>query len=480
MDLKVSTRIGVGAVLALALVAMMAGTDASRARNSDASIVTQWNELAIHAPIGPIEAMSYVALMQLAIYDAVMAVEGGYEPFAYTGPTNPNASAEAAAATAAHRVVVQLLPGVAADAEALYATQMSAIPDGAAKTDGVAIGEAAAAVIIALPLGSQIVPGGPYTPVNDPGGTPDNPSPGVWVPTSPSPPIATWAPNATPLTFPNASQFRPGPPPSLDSEAWVMAFNEVRDYGGADSTLRSPEQTETALYYAEQPAHQPHKSFRRFIAERNLDLVEASRYLAMVSSGMSDALIACFEAKYYYQFWRPIQSVPGDDGNPLTQSDPDWNIAIPGTPNHPEYPAAHSCATSTWSLITARYLGTDQINFYGETTVDGRGPRFWPTVQDALDDVANGRIWGGVHYRFSTVAGAGIANHVVDNLMANHFQATQSSPSPTANPPAPMPPRTGSGLADGGPIARWWVAVLATAVILGGGWFVATRGRRIG
>jgi len=142
MDLKVSTRIGVGAVLALALVAMMAGTDASRARNSDASIVTQWNELAIHAPIGPIEAMSYVALMQLAIYDAVMAVEGGYEPFAYTGPTNPNASAEAAAATAAHRVVVQLLPGVAADAEALYATQMSAIPDGAAKTDGVAIGEA--------------------------------------------------------------------------------------------------------------------------------------------------------------------------------------------------------------------------------------------------------------------------------------------------------------------------------------------------
>jgi hypothetical protein len=183
--------------------------------------------------------------------------------------------------------------------------------------------------------------------------------------------------------------------------------------------------------------------------------------MAMVSTGITDALIACFDAKYHYQFWRPIQSVPGDDGNPATEHDPEWNITIAGTPNHPEYPAAHSCATSTWSLLTAEFLGTDQINFTGETIVEGRQTRFWPTVQDALDDVANGRIWGGVHYRFSTVAGAEIARQVAENIIATRF-------GPVADQgPAPQPPSTGTGTEPAGsPIPAVSLGFLAILVTL--------------
>ena len=470
MKFTLFDRIAVGSIVALATIAISAGNSTGHAQGSDASIVTEWNELAIGAPIGPIESMAYAALVQLAIYDAVMAVEGDYEPFAYAGAAAPAASSGAAAATAAHRVVVQLLPAIAAEAEVLYAKHLGAIPEGGAKSAGVAVGEAVGAAIIALPLGSQILPGGGYTPKVEPG--PDGKlPPGAWQPTSPSAPIATWAPAATPLTFSSASQFRPGPPPSLDSAEWVAAFNEVRDYGGADSTLRTAAQTETALYYAEQPAHQAHKSFRRFVTDRNLDLVESSRYMAMVSTGLIDSLIACFEAKYYYQFWRPIQSVPGDDGNPATEHDPDWNIAIPGTPNHPEYPAAHSCATSTWSLLTADYLGTDQINVTGETTVAGRTPRYWPTVQDALLDVANGRIWGGVHYRFSTEAGAQMAEAIAANVASNYFQPAKQAP-----PPAPLPPATGTGTVDlvSHPAPRV-VALVTMILVVTAGWLSVHR-----
>lgn len=468
-----TNRVRTAAILAVALVALLAGGTPGHAQTSDSKIVSEWNALAIAVPMGPLEAMGYTTLMHIAIYDAVVTVEGGYEPFAYQGARNPNASAEAAAATAAHRAVLALLPGLTADANALYATHMAAIPDGAAKTAGVAIGEGAAAAAVALPLASQMTPGVPYTPRVQPG--PDGKlPPGAWEPTSPSPPIATWAPNATPLTFANASQFRPGPPPALDSAEWVAAFNEVRDYGGSTSTVRTQEQADTALYYSEQPAHQPHKSFRRFIAERNLDLVDSSRFMAMVSTGITDAIIACFDAKYYYQFWRPIQSVPGDDGNPATAQDPNWTILIAGTPNHPEYPAAHSCATSTWSLLTAHFLGTDQINFTGETLVDGRQPRFWPTVQDALFDVANGRIWGGVHYRFSTETGAALAKNVADNIIANYFQPTNDPVSP-----APMPPSTGTGEATPGiPLAGQAAVLAAVSVVLAATWVIARRRRQ--
>jgi hypothetical protein len=201
---------------------------------------------------------------------------------------------------------------------------------------------------------------------------------------------------------------------------------------------------------------------------------DTARYMAMVSTGSTDALLACFEAKYYYQFWRPIQSVRGDDGNPATTSDPDWNIAIAGTPNHPEYPAAHSCATSTWSLLTAHFLGTDQINFTGETLVAGRETRFWPTVQDALFDVANGRIWGGVHYRFSTETGAVMASKVADNIAANYFQ-------PVAKPttPAPMPPSTGTGqVEDGNPALRSAAILTGFTLVMAAGWLAVQRGRR--
>jgi hypothetical protein len=164
-------------------------------------------------------------------------------------------------------------------------------------------------------------------------------------------------------------------------------------------------------------------SFRKFVLDHDLDVVGASRFMAMISVTYADALIACFDAKYHYAFWRPITAIrAGDtDGNPATVGDPAWSPLLPATPNHPEYPSAHSCLTPAGGRVIARFLGTHQID-YTVPSLTGLGDRHFADVKDLEYDVGNARIWGGIHFRSAVEDGIEIGKRTVDQVLAHHFR----------------------------------------------------------
>jgi hypothetical protein len=393
--------------------------------------VTDWDAVATRAftaaaappPVGqgltPVDGHMIFAYMAIAVYDSVMAVEGGYEPFTIDFDAPAGASAEAAVTAAAHRVLVHYLPAQApVIIDPAYATSLATISDGQAKTDGMATGEQVAAFLIAERADDGFRPTPPvtYTP-------PDPPIPGVWIPTAPTPPIGTYAGLMRPFTLNSADQFRPAGPPALDSKAWVRDYNEVKEIGSSASTTRTAEQTIAARFWAEPPVQQAHGSFRMFVLDHSLDVVDASRFMAMISVTYADALIACFDAKYHYAFWRPITAIrAGDtDGNEATTGDLAWSPLLAVTPNHPEYPSAHSCITPAGGVVIARFLGTGQIDFT-IPSLTGLGDRHFERVKDLEDDVGNARIWGGIHFRTAVEDGIRIAKKTAEQVLAHHFQ----------------------------------------------------------
>jgi hypothetical protein len=295
-----------------------------------------------------------------------------------------------------------------------YATSLAGIPHGQAKKDGIAVGEGVADRFIADRADDGFRVSVPYT-------APDPAVPGVWLPTAPTPPLGTYAGRMRPFALDSADQFRPAGPPALSSEQWAEEYSEVKEIGSSTSTTRTPEQTVAARFWAEAPVQQSHRAFREFVLGRELDVVEAARFMAMISVTYADGLIACFDAKYLYAFWRPITAVrAGDtDGNEATVGDPGWAPLL-GTPNHPEYPSAHSCLTPAAGLVIARFLGTEQIDFT-IPSLTGLGDRYYATPAELEYHVGNARIWGGIHFRSAVVDGAKIAKKTANHVLAHNF-----------------------------------------------------------
>ncbi|MFL6018525.1 MAG: vanadium-dependent haloperoxidase, partial [Gaiellaceae bacterium] len=250
---------------------------------------------------------------------------------------------------------------------------------------------------------------------------PTPPIPGVWIPTAASPPIGTYAGLMQPFSLAAADEFRPDGPPALNSDRWARDFDEVKTFGSSTSSERSAEQTRAARFWAEAPVQQAHGSFRMFVLEHDLDVVGAARFMAMISVTYADALIACFDAKYYYAFWRPLTAIrAGDtDGNQATRGDAAWSPLL-GTPNHPEYPSAHSCITPAGGRVIARFLGTRKIDFT-VPSLSGLGDRHFDDVTDLEQEVGNARIWGGIHYRSAVEDGIEIAERTANQVLAHHF-----------------------------------------------------------
>ena len=282
-----------------------------------------------------------------------------------------------------------------------------------------ATGEEVAAQLIALRAGRRLPRPTSPTPHADP------PIPGVWIPTGPVP-IGPYLGLMEPFSLHSADQFRPAGPPDLRSRRWARDYNEVKEIGSSTSTTRTAEQTLAARFWGEAPVQQARGSFRTFVRDHELDIVEATRFMAMISVTYADALIACFDAKYHYAFWRPVTAIQaGDtDGNERTIGDPAWLPLLPGTPNHPEYPSAHSCITPAGGRVVARFLRTHFIDFT-VPSLTGLGDRTFATVQDLEDEVGNARIWGGIHYRTAVDDGIAIGRRVVDHVLANHFHRTR-------------------------------------------------------
>ena len=229
-----------------------------------------------------------------------------------------------------------------------------------------------------------------------------------------------------PFSLESADQFRPDGPPALDSKRWARDYNEVKEIGSSTSTTRTAEQTLAARFWAEPPVQQARGSFRKFVLDHQLDIVEAARFMAMISVTYADALIACFDAKYHYAFWRPITAIrAGDtDGNDATVGDPAWSPLLPATPNHPEYPSAHSCITPAGGRVDREFLGTKQIDFT-VPSLTGLGDRHYATSEDLEYEVGNARIWGGIHYRSAVEDGIAIAKKTVHQVLAHHFQKSK-------------------------------------------------------
>ena len=386
------------------------------------SFVAEWDAVGTQAfsaaGLSPGEGYPIFAYVAVAVYDSVVAINGGYEPFAVDIDAPATASAEAAVAAAAHRVLVHYLPAQQATIlDPAYTASLARIPDGSPEAEGVALGEQVAELWIDQRAGDGFrAPTDPYV-------APNPPIPGVWIPTAASTPVGLSTRLMTPFSLDSPDQFRPPAPPALDSQTWARDYNEVKEIGSATSATRTAEQTLAARFWAEAPVQQGRGALRRLIADRRLGIGDAARVMAMASVAYADAFIACFDAKYEYAFWRPITAVRAGDTDPNenTVGDPSWATLLPATPNHPEYPSAHSCLTPAAGAAIASFLGKDRID-YTVPSLTGLGDRTYNTVRDLEKEVGNARIWGGIHYRSSVDAGVTIGRKVAHQLLAEHFE----------------------------------------------------------
>ena len=383
--------------------------------------VAAWDAIGVQAVsaagLPPPDGHVVFAYVAVAVYDSVMAVERDYRPFAVRARAPKGTSAEAAVATAAHHVLAPL-PARAGDDHPRPGLRDVARRDPRRQGEGRRHRHRRA---------GRRRPGSPSgrttaSGIRAPTRRPDPPIPGVWLPTAATPPIGVTIGDVRPFVLRSADQFRPEGPPALPSKRWARDYNEVKEIGSATSTTRSAEQTLAARFWAEPPVPQARASFRKFVLDHGLDIVEASRFMAMVSVGYADAVIACFEAKYHTPFWRPITAVrAGDtDGNAATVGDATWSPLLPATPNHPEYPSAHSCITPVAGIVVERFLGTHRIDFT-VPSVTGLGDRTFATTRDLQDDVSNARVYGGIHYRSAVEDGAVIARKAANYVLRHAF-----------------------------------------------------------
>jgi hypothetical protein len=362
------------------------------------------------------------AMMHVAVFEAVNAVDKRYTPYRLNLTADRGTSREAAAASAAHDVLIALYPDQKADLDATLEKSLSAVADGEGKSKGIELGRKAAAEIIALRA-------------NDGSGTPESyrpqTSPGVYVPTAV--PIESTAASITPWVMRTASQFRAAPPPALTSDVWTRDLNEIREIGGSKSDKRNAEQTTIARFWFFTGPGTYNQIVRQIATAKQMDLVDCARLYALVAMAASDAFIAVFEAKYVYNLWRPITAIRNADltSNAATPREASW-LPLGTTPMHPEYPCAHCIVASAVSNVLQIVVG----NEVGEVTLNSpTAPgvtRRWTRLQDYSDEVSNARIYAGFHYRFSTEAGKEmgkkIAELAVSTQLLGNVAAAQPKP----------------------------------------------------
>jgi PAP2 superfamily len=402
--------------LALAAVVALIGSPSTVADPAENS-VTHWTRIAEQfIPIGRPPASSEVLMgtVQAAIYDAVAATEGGLEPFMASVPAPAGASTDAAVATAAHDVLVARVPLQAVPITTEYDTFMGTIADGQAKTDGQAVGAAVADEILLLRAGDGL---GNVVPYVQP-----TPGPGVFEPVAPTTPVDVVLTQVQPFTFDSPSAFRPNGPTSLLSGEYAANFAEVKDYGRSDSAVRTPEQTQTVMFWAENTFVQWSRTVRLLAEERGLDVGESARLLGFMHVATADAMITCFESKYYFSFWRPFHAIrrADTDGNHATMPEATWTPLL--VVNHPEYPSGHACFTGAVTEALEIYFGTDEVPLTISSTFAGAGPpRTYALLSEVRAEVADARVWAGLHFRNTMQEGFKLARKVVRSAASHDF-----------------------------------------------------------
>jgi hypothetical protein len=403
----------------LMLVALVVGvlTAPSVAR---ADTVTQWNQnattaLMVTAGQGPQLSVPHMAMVQGAVYDAVNAIDGGHEGYLLTSRVaTPFDSKEAAAATAAYRVLLNLVPAQQAVLDAQYAASLAAIPDGSAKTRGIAVGGAAAAAMIAARTDD-----GRFGAYRFPVGT----GAGQWRPVLPAfvNDPAAWLKDVRPFLIKSGTQFQSDDPLSLTSKKYAREFNEVKSVGSATSTTRTADQTLAARYWAENPPATWSRVFRTLASQEALSLVDNARFFAMLYMTGADALITVWNDKARDPFWRPITAIreADADGNPDTVADPAWLPLIP-TPPYPEHSSGHSGLSGAFAATLQDFFRTDRIGW--TDTNNGGLTRSFTRFSQAIDEIVDARVWSGIHFRTADEQGAEIGSQVARYRDMHYFE----------------------------------------------------------
>lgn len=394
-----------------AFVATSAALAIALPATARADAVTDWNHrtqgFINEARLGTPPAIRIVALVQTAAAEAVTAA-GRQAP-------------EAALAAAHRAMLLKLLPGQAAAIEAAFQATLTALPDNTARAQALAVGERAAAAVLARRADDGAAAPEAYRPLT---------APGTYVPTV-VPAVTQW-PQRRPWLMASPSALRPSAPPALNSPQWERDFNEVKALGGKASSQRSAEQTEVARFWDySQPA--VYFGIARSVANQpGRDLAANAQLFATVAQAMDDAMIAVFDAKYAYSFWRPVTAIRNadQDGHPATERDPHWAPLI-DVPMHPEYPSGHSILAAAVATVLKHELDGRAVPMLTTTspTAGGASPaqpttRRWSDLDSFVREVSDARIWGGLHFRSATDVGEAMGRRIGE-LAARQLMAAK-------------------------------------------------------
>ena len=386
-----------------------------------ADVIMDWNTkadaIAAEKQLPNSASTRALSMMHTAMFDAVNAIDRRYAPYKLTLTADRATSKEIAAATAAYDVLVAIYPDQKQTLEPHLTAALAVVPDGDGKTKGIELGQKAAATILAARTndGSNATENyRPYTQA------------GVYVPTVV--PVESTAGRVTPFVMSSPSQFRPAPPPALTSEVWTKDVNEIREMGGRNSTKRSAEQTTIGRFWFFTGPRTFNPIVRQIVLAKEMDLVDSARLYALVSIASADAFIAIFDAKYAYNFWRPITAIRNADlsGNPATPREEAWS-PLGTTPMHPEYPCAHCIAASAVASVLQNVVGNEVREITLTSPTAPGVTRKWTRLQDYADEVANARIWSGFHYRFSSDAGKEMGRKIGEMAVATQLRGAQAS-----------------------------------------------------
>jgi hypothetical protein len=381
-----SVRLGVAALMAA--VVMPAHADP----------LTDWNEAAAgviaEARIGTPPAVRVMAIVQTSVLEALEAL-----PTEIRG----NDVSQAAAVAAAHRFALEtLLPAQKPRVDEVFRAAVARLPEGRAKEAGLSAGEHAALAVLASRGDDGASRPEDYRP---------HAAAGAYVPTA-APAVPQWS-TRKPWLLEHAAQLRPGPPPALTSKRWAGDFNEIKANGGRNSSSRSPAQTDVARFWEYSLPEIYNGALRSATQRPGRDLLRNARLLAAAAQAMDDALIAVFDAKYHYGFWRPVTAIRNADldDNPATERDPSW-LPLIDTPMHPEYPCAHCILAATVGTVIAADAGTSTVPIETRSPTAHGKVRRWDSTDEFIREVLEARVLDGVHYRFSTLAGEAMGRQI--------------------------------------------------------------------
>ncbi|HAB19180.1 MAG TPA: vanadium-dependent haloperoxidase [Verrucomicrobiota bacterium] len=397
----------------------------------EANMVSAWNSLALDAVrfanTSPPAAARHLAIVHAAMFDAVNSLGAKYANYRPHTNAPTNASAEAAVAAAANRVLRYLYPQFTTTMDAALQSHLAVLPDGPEKAAGVAWGRQ---------VGQELLLERDFDGSNYGVDYRASPQPGHWQPTPiqfASPLLPQW-PRLKPFVLERADQFRAQPPPSLKSGKWAEQLNQVKSIGGKKSTTRTPEQTEIAWFWAdgvgtETPPGHWNGVAQQFAKAKQLSLLESARLFALVNLALADAGIACWDAKYAYDWWRPVTAIRAadTDGNPATDPDPQW-LPLILTPPFPEHTSGHSTFSAAAAAVLRAFNGGDEFAFKLYSNGLFGKSRQYQRFSDAAQEAGQSRIYGGIHFPSANLEGQRTGSVVGEYVMANALAPLAPTP----------------------------------------------------